>query len=110
MKKAQVQIGKVYAVKVSGTVQSVRLVQESPYGGWVGKNTRTGREVRVKTAAKLRHEVKPTAPKLPAIHGDEVKSIKNTGYYGDGNDDSPSKEEVTVLTPEVLNTIDDDRR
>jgi hypothetical protein len=28
----------VYAVKVSGQVQEVRLVAESPYGGWVGRN------------------------------------------------------------------------
>src|SRR5262249_42935140 len=31
-------LGQVYAVKVSGSIQQVRLVAESPYGGWVGPN------------------------------------------------------------------------
>jgi hypothetical protein len=44
----------VYAVKVSGRIQPVRLIAESPYGGWVGRNEHTGREIRIRSAAKLR--------------------------------------------------------
>jgi hypothetical protein len=54
MKKHEVVLGQVYAVKVSGRVQPVRLIAESPYGGWVGCNEQTGREIRIRTAAKLR--------------------------------------------------------
>jgi hypothetical protein len=59
MKKEDVQVGNLYVVKVSGKLAPVRIVSESPYGGWVGVNERTKREVRIRTAAKLRW---PCAP------------------------------------------------
>jgi len=55
MKKKNVVIGSVYAVKVSGNVVPVRVVRESPYGGWEGLNLKTRRSVRIRTAARLRH-------------------------------------------------------
>jgi hypothetical protein len=54
MKKRDVELGQVYAVKVSGRIQPVRVIAESPYGGWMGRNEHTGREIRIRTAAKLR--------------------------------------------------------
>ena len=57
MKKKDVQVGGIFMVKVSGQVQPVKLKAESPYGGWVGYNIRTGRDVRIRTAAKLRRRV-----------------------------------------------------
>ena len=54
MKKRDVTLGEVYAVKVSGRIQPVRLLAESPHGGWVGRNEQTGREIRIRSAAKLR--------------------------------------------------------
>ena len=54
MKKRDVVLGQVYAVKVSGRVQPVRVIAESPYGGWLGRNEQTGREIRIRSAAKLR--------------------------------------------------------
>jgi hypothetical protein len=47
MKKRDVILGHVYAVKVSGTLQKVRVTAESSYGGWVGRSLRTGREIRI---------------------------------------------------------------
>jgi len=32
----------------------VRITGESPYGGWRGKNLATGREIRIRSAARLR--------------------------------------------------------
>jgi hypothetical protein len=58
MKKREVVLGQVYAVKVSGRIQQVRLVAESPHGGWVGRNLQTGREVRIRSAARLRYPVR----------------------------------------------------
>ena len=58
MKKAQVQIGKSYAAKVSGQVVMVTIRSESIHGGWVGRNVNTGRDVRIKSAQRLRYEVK----------------------------------------------------
>jgi hypothetical protein len=57
VKKRDVTVGQVYAVKVSGQVQEVRLDAESPYGGWIGRNLQTGREVRIRSAARLRFPV-----------------------------------------------------
>jgi hypothetical protein len=54
MKAKDVHIGETYEVKVSGKIQPVRITAESPYGGWVGINTETGREVRFRTAGRLR--------------------------------------------------------
>jgi hypothetical protein len=54
MRKGDVQIGSTYNVKVSGRVVPVRITRESPYGGWVGQNIKTGREVRIRTAGRLR--------------------------------------------------------
>jgi hypothetical protein len=72
MKRDQVQLGKVYAVKVSGTVQPVRIQRERDsrlkaaygsgrvterHGGWDGVNLKTGRTIRISSAAKLRFEL-----------------------------------------------------
>ncbi len=57
MKKANVGIGRAYEAKVSGTITKVRITSESIYGGWNAQNTVTGREVRIKTAGRLRREI-----------------------------------------------------
>ena len=54
MKRQDVQIGSIYIAKVSGVLAKVRITGESPYGGWRGLNLATGREVRVRSAARLR--------------------------------------------------------
>jgi len=57
MQKQNVHIGTTYVVKVSGTLARVRLTREHPRGGWYGTNLATGREIRIRTAARLRSEV-----------------------------------------------------
>jgi hypothetical protein len=57
MLKKDVQLGETYLVKVSGKLAHVKLISESPYGGWVGKNAKTNREVRVRSAQRLRSKV-----------------------------------------------------
>lgn len=54
MTKDKVEIGGVYTAKVSGRVVYVRITGLSRYGGWDAMNTLTGRQVRIKTAARLR--------------------------------------------------------
>lgn len=54
MKKRQIEVGTTYIVKVSGVLARVCITGESPYGGWVGRNLATGREVRIRSAARLR--------------------------------------------------------
>lgn len=66
MLKKDVVVGKLYAVKVSGKIAPVRLNRESPFGGWDGTNTVTGREIRIRSAAKLRHQVAPQVSEAQA--------------------------------------------
>jgi len=56
MKKNDVQIGQRYYVNVSGSLVPIKLIEDCPYGGWYGKNEKTGREIRIKTAQRLRGE------------------------------------------------------
>ena len=58
MKKADVQIGKTYIVTVSGKPVRVRITRECGYGGWYGRSLVTNRTIRIRTAARLRSEVK----------------------------------------------------
>ena len=54
MKKAQVQVGRTYIAKVSGTLTAIRITGQSAHGGWDAVNTKTGRAIRVRSAARLR--------------------------------------------------------
>ena len=54
MKKSEVACGEHYIVKVSGKLATVKIVGPSPFGGWIGRNVDTGREVRLRSAARLR--------------------------------------------------------
>jgi hypothetical protein len=58
MKKSQIEIGRVYAAKVSGRISPVRIVSESPHGGWRAVNMMTGREVHVRSPQRLRFELR----------------------------------------------------
>jgi hypothetical protein len=69
MKKSNVQLNKVYAVKVSGSVVPVRLDRENPHGGWDGTNAKTGKTVRIASAQRLRglwpKKTMPITPEEP---------------------------------------------
>ena len=71
MQKNNVKVGTTYIVKVSGTLAKVRLTREDARGGWYGTNLATGREIRIRTAARLRSEVAPAQEISP----DEVRQI-----------------------------------
>jgi len=53
-KKQDVQIGSTYIAKVSGMLVTVRITGTSPYGGWYAVNLATGRQIRIRSAARLR--------------------------------------------------------
>ncbi len=54
MKAKNVQLGQTYNVKVSGTVVPVVLTSTNSLGGWNGRSTVTGRQIRIRTAGRLR--------------------------------------------------------
>jgi hypothetical protein len=67
MKKREVEIGGVYAAKVSGRVVAIRIDRESPYGGWDATNLATGRTVHVRSAARLRWRASEPKPNVPSL-------------------------------------------
>jgi hypothetical protein len=71
MKRNEVKVGGVYVAKVSGRLVEVRLLRESPYGGWEALSLATGRTVRIKTAGRLRRPAeRPLQPgERPAPRG-----------------------------------------
>jgi len=58
MKQDQIQIGKTYAAKVNDKISPVRINSENEHGGWNGTNLRTNKNVRIKSAQRLRNEIK----------------------------------------------------
>jgi hypothetical protein len=71
MQKHNIKVGSTYIVKVSGTLARVRITREHARGGWYGTNLATGREIRIRTAARLRSEVPPSQE----IDPDEARRI-----------------------------------
>jgi len=59
MKANEITIGGKYVAKISGKLTVVRITRESVYKGWDAVNVATGREVRIRTAAKLRRSAVP---------------------------------------------------
>ena len=64
MKKKEIQIGQIYAAKISGKVVPVKILSKSHYKGWDGKNIKTDRDIRIKSASKLR---------FPLYYSDRLK-------------------------------------
>ena len=60
MRKSDVCLGHTYLVKVGGHFVPVRLDLLSAAGsGWHGTNLKTGREIRIVSAGRLRKELTP---------------------------------------------------
>ena len=96
MKKSDVKVGEVYAVKVSGNMAPVVIDEEHPKGGWTGTNQETNRQVRIKTAQRLRC---PWDEYLKHGDGDEEAGqaakeapTADTGAPGDDTAEASSKE------------------
>jgi hypothetical protein len=83
MKKNDVEAGKVYRVKVSGSVQDVRITGENPHGGWDGVNVATKRKVRIKSAQRLR----AVAGERPAKR---TKIVSLAEYEADAKGSAPA--------------------
>lgn len=64
MKKQEVKIGGVYSAKITDKVVPVRIESENKHGGWDATNLQTNRKVRIKSAQKLRGQIKVPA----AVH------------------------------------------
>jgi hypothetical protein len=78
MRKAEVRVGGVYAAKVSDRIVRVHLDHERPGGGWVGTNLDTGRQVRIRTAARLRGEIALASNDTPTTNSKEPNMATET--------------------------------
>lgn len=86
MRKQDVTIGGTYKAKVSNQKVLVRILRESPYGGWDARNEKTGRTVRIRTAGRLT-AVQQTTPKpaptkqtIPTQHQSRCPGCSCTTY------------------------------
>lgn len=82
MLKKDVQIGGIYIVKVSGNLARVRITDESSYGGWIGSCLETGRQIRIKTAARLRKAVEAKTTVVTEAHFDPMAIRQVKGLDG----------------------------
>ena len=83
MKKANVQIGATYLVKVADNLVPVKITREHDNGGWEGTSVKTGKTIRIKSAQRLRKRLDDAAPraKTPAKATKDAKPAtkRNTG-------------------------------
>jgi len=57
MLKKEIRIGAIYKAQVSNKLVSVRIMSLCPIGGWYAVNLSTHKQIRVKSAQRLRYEV-----------------------------------------------------
>jgi hypothetical protein len=83
MKKNEIKIGHTYSAKVTDKVVPVRIDAEHASGGWTATNLVTNKTVRIKSAQRLREEVKADADAAPAkrpvkkkLTADERKALQ----------------------------------
>jgi len=88
MKKADIQIGATYLVKVTGNLVTVKIDRENPRGGWDGTNLKTKRSVRIKSAQRMRRRVADasrsttTPDEHRKRHAKEAATTKATNFAG----------------------------
>jgi hypothetical protein len=54
IRKKDVRVGGRYRAEVNQRIVTIRITRESPYGGWDAVNESTGRDVRIRSATRLR--------------------------------------------------------
>lgn len=54
MQAKDIFVGQIYLVKISGKIQKIKIVRSCPSGGWIATNLTTGRDIRLRTGARVR--------------------------------------------------------
>jgi len=103
MKKEDIRINGYYSAKVSDKLTVVRIVEEHHNGGWLATNTKTGKQVRIKSAAKLRGEVKPdgTPIRKPKATKPVAKDATPEKTTIETQEDTIDKEDAAEVEPGV---------
>jgi len=108
MNKQEVRIGEVYLVKVTDKVVPVEILEEHTRNGWIGRNTVTGREIRIKSARRLRgianEASAPTnATEAMPTFGPESATVEpesNPSQVTPRREEGPSGANVAAVSPE----------
>jgi len=112
MKKGEIEIGKTYAARVSGKIAPVTIIHDYPgykRNQWLGRNEHTGREVFIRSAARLRfpmYQVERDAPCGVCGGNDNPHHAYGVGLVPGpcrnckGTGVSPTKKRVWVSVPE----------
>ena len=86
MKKADIQIGATYLIKVASNLVPVRIDRKHDNGGWVGTSVKTGKTIRIKSAQRLRKCLDDAAPVAAkdkeATKDAKVEPERDTGERG----------------------------
>ena len=73
MRKRDVELGGLYLAKVSNRLVPVRVKSESRFGGWDAVNQKTGRDVRIKSAQRLRRRLDAGKTTAANAGGNDVR-------------------------------------
>ena len=100
MKKANVQIGETYLVKVTGKLVPVKITSEHDNGGWEGTSTKTGKTIRIKSPQRLRKQLPDlatgaTQAKVPSKDATSANE-RHTGER-DANSGQPEAKAMSLL-------------
>lgn len=115
VKKADVKVGDVYAMKVSGKLTRVRIDEVLPLGrvltgrthrskhsGWLGTNLNTNKQVRIKSAAKLRLHIPQAASTLEG----DLRQIADDGRHGRTTPEQQDERHAKTLARAQLERIE----
>jgi hypothetical protein len=78
MTAKEVSVGLTYNVKFADNTDPVTLTRECEWGGWYGRNERTGATVRIATAGRLHGQVNGTEARAEARKQDSTDNIVTT--------------------------------
>ncbi len=82
MKNEEIQISKIYAIKIGKNIIGVRIMSQNADGSWVGVNIKTNKQMIIKSADRFRglfHKDKPEAKTPAATIADQPKAKKLGG-------------------------------
>jgi hypothetical protein len=96
MKKSEVEIGGVYTAKVTNKLVQVRIDAESRYGGWDATNLATGKNVRIKSPARLRVAVGGDGAPMGAKKAKGGKKAKAQAEVAQAQTSTPTGEDVAI--------------
>jgi hypothetical protein len=100
MKKADIKINSIYAMKVGRNTIGIRIMSQSQNGHWVGVNVNTSKEVIIKSADQLCGLYNPKAADKLHTSGHDAQA--GSELIGDTNDANGGKRGGLTAAIKVL--------